>query len=110
MTRNSAIRSLVLAAALAVSVPAFAKPMVKSVALSGQTRVGQSSLQAGQYNFRFDGNHLTVQRNNKVVAESEGRWEQRTVKPENTQVVTGEDGKILEIRLAGKADVFVLAQ
>ena len=110
MCNNSIVRSLILASALAISVPAFAKPMVKDLPITHTIHVGQTSVQSGDYRILIDGNHLTIQKGKKVVAQAEGRWEERDSKPPYDEVVSDGDGKMLELRFEGKKSVFVLAQ
>jgi hypothetical protein len=45
-----------------------------------------------------------------LVAQSEGRWEDRDQKAPYTEVVSNSDGKLLELRFEGKKTVFVLPQ
>ncbi len=110
MSNNSLVRSLILASALAISVPAFAKPMVKDLPITSTIHVGKTTVQSGDYRVLIDGNHLTIQKDKKVVAESEGRWEERDVKVPYDEIVASGDGKMLELRFGGKKSVFVLTQ
>ena len=110
MSNNSLVRSLILASALAVSVPAFAKPMVKDLPITHPMQVGQTNIQSGDYRILIDGNHLTIQKGKKVVAESEGRWENRDIKSPYDEVVSNGQGKMLELRFGGNKSVFVLAE
>jgi len=110
MSTNSFVRSLILASALAISVPAFAKPMVKDFPFTRTMHVGQTSIQSGDYRILIDGNHLTIQKGKNVVAQAEGRWEERNSKPPYNEIVSDGDGKMLELRFEGKKSVFVLAQ
>ena len=103
------VRSLVLLAAAAIAVPAFAKPMSKSLPLNHAVHVGKYDVKAGDYNVLIDGNHLTMKKNNKVVAEADGRWEDRNAKSEYTEVLSNNEGKVLELRFAGNKSAFVLA-
>jgi len=102
MHNKSWLRSFVLLAAVAIAIPAFAKPMSKSV------HVGKYDVKAGDYNVLIDGNHLTLKKNNKVVAEADGRWEERNVKSDYTEILSNNDGKVLELRFAGNKSAFVL--
>jgi hypothetical protein len=110
MRNSSLVHSLVLASALAISVPAFAKPVVKDLPITHSMQVGKTTIESGDYRILIDGNHLTIQRGKKVVAESEGRWEDRDIKPSADQIVSDGEGRMLEIRFGGKKSVFVLAQ
>jgi plastocyanin domain-containing protein len=100
----------VLAGALAVAVPVFAKPMSANLPLTHNVKVGQTEIKAGDYRFLIDGNRLTILNGKKQVAEAEGRWEDRDAKAQYTSVVSDADGKIIELRFEGKKSVFVLPQ
>jgi hypothetical protein len=109
MRNNLFLRSLVLLAALAISVPTFAKPMAKNLPLTHAVRVGQVDVKAGDYRFLIDDNHLTIfNAKNTTVAESNGHWEDREKKSDYTEVVSNAEGKLLELRFAGKKSVFIL--
>ncbi len=110
MSNNSLVRSLILALALAISLPAFAKPIVKDLPISHSMHVGKTTIQSGDYRILIDGNHLTIQKGKEIVAESEGRWEDRDVKVLYDEIVSTADGKMLELRFGGKKSVFVLTQ
>jgi hypothetical protein len=110
MNRKSLLANLVLFGALVVAVPVFAKPMSTNVPLTHTVTVGQSQLQAGDYRFLIDGNHMTVFKGKTMVAQCEGRWEDRDQKAPYTEVVSNADGKLLELRFEGKKSVFVLPQ
>jgi len=110
MSNNSLVRSLILVSALAISVPAFAKPTIKDLPITHAMHVGKTTIQSGDYRILIDGNHLTIQKGKKVVAESEGRWEDRDIKAEQDQTVSDGSGRLLELRFGGKKSVFVLEQ
>jgi len=110
MSNNSLVRSLILASALAMSVPAFAKPVVKDLPITHSMHVGKTTIQSGDYRIVIDGNRLTIQKGKTVVAESGGRWEDRDIKPDRDQIVSDANGRMLELRFGGKKSVFVLAQ
>ncbi len=110
MSNTSLVRSLILALALASSLPAFAKPVVKDLPITHSMHVGKTTVQSGDYRILIDGNHLTIQKGKEIVAESEGRWEDRDVKVPYDEVVSNGDGKMLELRFGGKKSVFVLTQ
>jgi hypothetical protein len=42
------------------------------------------------------------------VAEADGRWEERNVKSEYTEILSDNEGKVLELRFAGNKGAFVL--
>jgi photosystem II stability/assembly factor-like uncharacterized protein len=109
MTRKSLLANLVLGSALAIAVPVLAKPMTTTMPLNHPAKVGATELQAGEYRFQIDGNHLTIVKGKATVAEADGRWEDRDSKSEYTAIVSNE-GKLVELRFAGKKSVFVLAQ
>jgi hypothetical protein len=109
MKRQSLLANLVLAGALALAVPLFAKPMSTSVPIAHDVKVGQTDVKAGDYRFLIDGNHLTILKGKKTVAEADGRWEDRNTKAPYNSVVS-DNGKIIELRFEGKTSVFVLPQ
>jgi len=110
MKTNSFVRSMALLAAIALAVPAFAKPVSQNFQLSQKTLIGKSALNAGEYRFLIDGNNVTVTKGKNTLAESEGRWEEREKKYEYTELVSTTSGQLLELRFAGKKSVFVLNQ
>jgi hypothetical protein len=110
MKRNSLVRNLALLGALAFTVPAFAKPVTKSLPLTQNVKMGKVDVKAGDYRATIDDNHLTLLNGKKVVAESAGRWETRENKSPYTGIVADADGRVLELRFEGKAEVFVLSE
>jgi len=110
MKTNSFVRSLALLAAIALAVPAFAKPFAKTINISQSAKLGKSELSAGEYRLQIDGNKATVQRGAQVVAESEGRWEDRSTKSVYDAVLITETGQVKEVRFAGQARVFVFSE
>jgi uncharacterized protein YacL (UPF0231 family) len=107
MKSNSFFRSAALLAALALAVPVFAKPFSKTINIAQAAKVGKADLSAGEYRLLIDGNKVTVQKDNKLVAQSEGRWEDRQTKPAYDSLLIGADGQVREVRFAGKSQVFV---
>jgi hypothetical protein len=107
MKNNSFFRSIALLAALALAVPVFAKPVSKTINIAQAARVGKADLQAGEYRLLIDGNKVTVQKGKQMVAESEGRWEDRQTKPAYDSILLGENGQLREVRFAGQNRVFV---
>jgi len=107
MKTNSLFRSVALLAALALVVPAFAKPITKTINISQAAKVGKVDLQAGEYRLLIDGNKVTVQKGRQMVAASEGRWEDRQTKSAYDSVLLGENGQVQEVRFAGQNRVFV---
>lgn len=108
MKFHSLLRSTVLLTAIALTVPVFAKPVVKTINLSQSSRIGKADLASGEYRFLIDENKVTVMKGKKMIAETEGRWEERSVKSIYDSVLVGEDGQVKEVRFAGQARVFVL--
>jgi hypothetical protein len=51
-----------------------------------------------------------VQKGNQVLAETEGRWEDRATKSSNDSVLIGENGQVKEVRFSGKTRVFVFSE
>jgi len=110
MKMNSFVRCLALLAALAVTLPAFAKPFTKTITISQTAKLGKAELTAGEYRLQIEGSKATVQKGKQVVAESEGRWEDRSAKSDYNSVVIDEKGQVLEVRFAGQARVFVFSE
>jgi len=110
MKTNSFVRSLALLAAIALAVPAFAKPFSKTITVQHSAKVGKTELQAGEYRLLIDGSKATVEKGHQVVAESEGRWEDRNAKSNYDSLLIGEDGQVKEARFAGQARVFVFSE
>ena len=104
------LRTIALLAAAAIAVPAFAKPVSKTINIGQTARLGKAELRAGEYNLQIDGTKATVQQGRKVVAESEGRWEDRSEKSVYDSVLINENGQVKEVRFAGKNRVFVFSE
>src|SRR5271154_7023444 len=103
----SGLRIVAVFAAVALAVPVFAKPTVTTVTIAHASKIGKADLSAGEYKLMIDGNKATVQKGKTVVAESEGRWEDRDTKASYDTVLLGADGSVKEVRFAGKTKVFV---
>jgi hypothetical protein len=110
MKTNSFVRSMALLAAIALAVPAFAKPFAKTISISQTAKLGKSELKAGEYRLEIDGNMATVHKGKQVVAESEGRWEDRSAKSAYDSLLLGENGQVREVRFAGQTRVFVFSE
>jgi len=110
MKSNSVVRSMALLAAIALAVPAFAKPFAKTINIAQAAKLGKSDLRAGEYRLEIDGNKATVQKGKQVVAESEGRWEDRSAKAAYDSILIGENGQVREVRFAGQTRVFVFSE
>ncbi|HEX4543589.1 MAG TPA: hypothetical protein VH114_10510 [Candidatus Acidoferrum sp.] len=110
MKTNSLFRSFALLAAIALAVPAFAKPFAKTISIAHNAKIGKADLQAGEYRLQIDGNKATVQKGRQVVAESEGRWEDRGAKSAYDSLLIGENGQVKEARFAGQTRVFVFSE
>jgi hypothetical protein len=110
MKHNSLLRSFALLAALAITVPAFAKPFSKTINLAQNAKVGKADLKAGEYRLMIDGSKATVQKGKDVVAESDGRWEDRSSKAAYDSVLLSENGQVKEVRFAGQTRVFVFSE
>ena len=110
MKTNSLFRCIALLAALALTVPAFAKPFAKNINVTQNARVGKSELKAGEYRLEIEGNKATVQKGKQVVAESEGRWEDRSTKSSYDSLLISENGQVKEVRFAGQTRVFVFSE
>lgn len=107
MKLNSIFRSVALCAAVAAALPLIAKPVNKTFNITESAKIGRADLRAGEYRLIIDGTKATVQKGRQVVAESEGRWEDRSTKAVHDSVLIGENGQVKEVRFAGQARVFV---
>lgn len=107
MKSNTLFRITALLVALCFSAAVFAKPMVKTINITQTAKVGQVTLQAGEYRLSIDGNKVSIQRGKDQVAESEGRWEERSTKSDYDAVLLGENGQVKEVRFYGQKRVFV---
>jgi hypothetical protein len=110
MKTNSFFRCIALLAALALTVPAFAKPFAKNINVTQNARLGKSELKAGEYRLQIEGTKATVQKGKQVVAESEGRWEDRSAKASYDSLLISENGQVKEVRFAGQTRVFVFSE
>jgi hypothetical protein len=110
MRTNSFFRSLALLAALALAMGTFAKPFARTISFAQAAKVGKSELKAGEYRLQIEGNKATVQRGKQVLAESEGRWEDRSTKSAYDSVLLSADGQVKEVRFAGQTRVFVFTE
>jgi hypothetical protein len=110
MKVQSLVRSAALVAALVASVPAFSKPLAKTINISQNAKVGKADLQAGEYRLLINGNKATIIKNKTAVAESEGRWEDRDAKSSYDAVLLGENGQVKEVRFSGQKRVFILSE
>ena len=110
MKTNSFVRTIALLAAVALAVPAFAKPFSRTISVSQTAKLGKSELKAGEYRLEIEGSKATVQKGKQVVAESEGRWEDRSAKSAYDSLLLGENGQVREVRFAGQARVFVFSE
>ena len=107
MKFNTILRSLALAAALASTVPLLAKPFAKTINIAQSAKIGKADLQAGEYRLLIDGNKASVQKGRQTIAESEGRWEDRSSKSSSDSVLIGDNGQVKEVRFSGQTRVFV---
>ena len=110
MRKSSIFRCFALLAAIVLAVPVFAKPFSKNINLSQTAKLGKAELQAGEYRLLIDGNKATVQKGGRVVAETEGRWEDRSAKSNYDSVLISENGQVKEVRFSGQSRVFVFSE
>jgi hypothetical protein len=110
MKNSSVFRSIALLAAIVLAVPVFAKPFSKNINLAQTAKLGRAELQAGEYRLRIDGNKVSVEKGGKIVAETEGRWEDRSAKSSYDSLLIGEDGQVKEVRFSGQSRVFVFSE
>jgi hypothetical protein len=110
MKSNSILRSAVLLAVVALAVPVFAKPVTKTININQSAKVGSAKLDAGEYRLSIDGTKATVQKGKTVVAQSEGRWEDRDTKSNYDAVLLNDAGQVQEVRFAGQKKVFIFSE
>src|ERR1700674_2190944 len=110
MKTNSFVRSVALLAAIALAVPVFAKPFAKTINISQSAKLGKSELKAGEYRLEIQGNRATVQKGKQVVAESEGRGDDRSAQSAYDSLRLVENGKVKEVGCAGQPRVFVFSE
>jgi len=110
MKSNSLLRTVALLAVIALAVPAFAKPIAKTINIPQAAKLGKADLRAGEYRLLIDGTKATVQKGKQVVAESEGRWEDRDTKSNYDAVLLSENGQVKEVRFSGQKRVFVFTE
>jgi hypothetical protein len=110
MKTNSFVRCFALLAAIALAVPAFAKPFAKTINVVHNAKIGRADLSAGEYRLLIDGTKATVQKGKQVVAESEGRWEDRSTKSPYDSLLLSESGQVKEVRFAGQSRVFIFTE
>ena len=110
MKFQSLLRSVALLGVVALAVPVFAKPISKTINIAQAAKVGKADLQAGEYRLLIDGNKATVQKGKQVVAESEGRWEDRDTKSQYDAVLLGDNGRVTEVRFSGQKRVFIFSE
>jgi hypothetical protein len=108
MRWNSLKNIVALFVVMALAIPAFARDINRIVSLTDETKISGKTLKAGDYTFKVADNKLTIEVNHKVVAEAAGRWEPRDSKWPANAFVTGADGQVQEIRLAGEKGVFIV--
>lgn len=107
MKSHFLVRGAALVAALALAIPVLAKPVSKVISFTQAAKLGKADLQAGEYRLLIDGNKATVQKGKDVVAESEGRWEERETKSNYDAILIGDNGQVKEVRFSGQKRVFV---
>ena len=110
MNMKSFVPCIALLAAAALAVPAFAKPFAKTISITQTAKIGKSELRAGEYRLQIEGTRATVQKGKELVAESEGRWEDRSTKSAYDAILLGETGQVKEVRFAGQTRVFVFSE
>jgi hypothetical protein len=110
MKINSFFRGAAFLAALAITIPVLAKPVSKTINFTQSAKLGKADLQAGEYRLLIDGNKATVQKGKNVIAESEGRWEERETRSNYDAVLIGENGQVKEVRFSGQKRVFVFSE
>lgn len=97
----------ILAVAVALVLPAAAKSNTKSLNISAPISIAGTQLPAGDYKLNIDGDTITIEKGNKVMATVTGTWDDRKHKPAATGYLTQQD-QIQEIYIQGDTRVFVV--
>lgn len=108
MLRKSVISTLALLGATALVMPVFGSTFEKTVTFGDSVKVGTTQLNAGDYKVIVDGNKVTIEQGKKVVAETEGRMEQRDQKYDTTAVIMASNDQVQEIDFGGQKEALVL--
>lgn len=106
---KSGLSVIALLLMVGLAAPLFAKPISKVITISQSAKFGKADLKAGEYRLLIDGTKVTVQKGKNILAETEGRWEERDKKASNSSVLLGADGEVKEVRFAGDRRVLVIA-
>jgi hypothetical protein len=110
MKNTSLLRSAALLAALALAVPAFSKPISKTIEISRAAKFGKTEVDAGEYRLLIDGNKVVVKKGSRVLAETEGRWEESAEKSRQDSVEIAGNGQVKRITFEGKTRVLILSE
>jgi len=97
-------RGLILAAALAISITAWAAPARKTVHIQHRLQVGDTTLAPGDYTIVVDGNEATFNQGRKVVAKVSCAVKENSEKSASDAVIYA-DTAITELRFAGQSQV-----
>jgi hypothetical protein len=108
MRSKSFLRVVAVLALSALAVPVFARPINRDISLGRSAKFGKAEIQAGEYRLRVDGTKVTLLKDNRVVGELAGNWEQRAVKQLYDSILINRYGQIEEVRFAGDNRVLVL--
>jgi hypothetical protein len=108
--RNGVKYLTTFAAVAMMSLPVWARPESTTLVLTAPTQIGATQLQPGQYEIRAEpkGDHLTVYREGKAVAEVPVQWIQLNKKPAQSSVVMS-DNRVTEVDFGGKTDAAQIA-
>ncbi len=101
-------RYLPILIVLGLTFGVWTKPANKSMDLTTSARVGRVELEAGRCKVSVDGNKVTIRQGKTVVAEVEGRLEEREDESRYNGVLISAEGQIQEVRFAGDHRVMIL--
>lgn len=110
MRINRLLPGLALLASLGMVLPTFAadENINKSITIADTVSVGNTQLKPGDYRIKTDGDKVTIEFHNKVVATAEGKWEPRNERYESTAIIYDANHQVQEIRFSGLKDALVL--
>lgn len=110
MRINRLLPSLALLASMGMLVPTWAaeEHINKTITVADTVTVGSTQLKPGDYRVKVDGDKVTIELHNKVVATAEGKWEPRNERFESTAIIYDANHQVQEIRFSGQKDALVL--
>jgi len=104
MLRSKLVFGLCLLTALALAMPALAKPFTRMIDITQKAKVGKLVLTPGEYKLVVNGTEAKVMKNGKLLGEVNCRWIESAHKAETDEIIYNGD-HLSEVRLGGKTRV-----